>query len=110
MEGKLAGSVLESPYDKIRSEGEMRVSGGILLPLAASTGAYSVNASQFTLLLSFSVGLMLAIPTVNYGLYYYRKANSFLAHHIADGKLLSPSMETLKRATIKPIQLTDMPS
>lgn len=110
MEGKLAGTILESPYDKIRSEGEMRVSGGLLLPLAAITAAYSANSSNLLLILSFSVGVVLAIPTVNYGLYYYRKANSFLAHHIADGKILSPSMETLKRATTEPSQSMNMPN
>lgn len=110
MEGKLSGTVLESPYDKIKSEGEMRVSGGLLLPLAATTAAYSVNASDLNLILSFSAGMVLAVPTVNYGLYYYRKANSFLAHHIADGKILSPSMETLKRATIGLSQSTNTPS
>ena len=31
----------------------------------------------------------------------YKKANSFLAHHIADGKVLAPSMETLKRNSTK---------
>lgn len=98
MEGKLAGTVLESPYDKIRSEGEMRVSGGLLLPLASTTAAFSISASELEIIFCFLVGVAVAIPTVNYGLYYYRKANSFFAHHVADGTILSPSMETLKRA------------
>lgn len=97
MEGKLAGTDLESPYDKIRSEGEMRVAGGLLIPLASTATAFSLWASEWQIVASCFGGIILAIPTVNYGLYYYKKANSFLAHHIADGKVLCPSMETLKR-------------
>jgi hypothetical protein len=97
MEGKLAGTALDNPYDRIRSEGEMRVASGLLLPLASTVIAYSLNANEYQIIASLLGGVLLAIPMVNYGLYYYRKANSFLAHHIADGKVLSPSMETLKR-------------
>jgi hypothetical protein len=75
----------------------MRVSGGLLLPLTSVAVAYSVFGTKYQLAISFLAGLIVAVPMVNYGLYYFRKANSFLAHHIADGKVLSPSMETLKR-------------
>ncbi len=97
MEGKLAGTVLESPYDTIRSEGEMRIAGGLLFPLASTTVAYSIKLDTTHVFGSFLLGVAIAIPTLNYGLYYFRKANSFLAHHIADGTILSPSMESLRR-------------
>ncbi|MCA6362525.1 MAG: hypothetical protein IM638_05775 [Bacteroidetes bacterium] len=101
MEGKIAGTSLEQPYDRIRSEGEIRLAGGLLIPLASITISYTICATKFQMVLSFFVGFMFAIFIVNYGLYYYKKANSFLAHHIADGKVLAPSMESLKRNSNK---------
>lgn len=70
MEGKLAGTDLESPYDKIRSEGEIRVAGGLLIPLASTATAFSFWASNWQMIGFFLCGVALAIPTVNYGLYY----------------------------------------
>ena len=101
MEGKIAGTTLEQPYDRIRSEGEIRVAGGLLIPLASVTISYIIYATELQMVLSFLGGLILAILIINYGLYYYKKANSFLAHHISDGKVLSPSMESLKRNSKK---------
>lgn len=101
MEGKIAGTTLEQPYDRIRSEGEIRLAGGILIPLACLTFSYIIYATKFQIFLSFLGGLIFAIFIINYGLYYYKKANSFLAHHIADGKVLAPSMESLKRNKTK---------
>ena len=97
MEGKIAGTPLEQPYDRIRSEGEIRVAGGLLIPLVCPTVSYALYSSEFQIVLSMVIGVIVSIAIVNYGFYYYKKANSFLAHHIADGKVLSPSMETLKR-------------
>lgn len=98
MEGKIAGTSIELPYDRMRSEGEMRLAGGLLLPYASSAIAYALYATNFQFLLALLLGIAFAVPMINYGLYYFKKANSFLAHHISDGKVLSPSMETLKRA------------
>jgi hypothetical protein len=101
MEGKIAGTTLEQPYDKMRSEGDIRLSCGLLLPYAFSAVAYSLYASKIQIILALLGGLVIMIPMVNYGLYYFKKANSFLAHHIADGKVLSPSMQTLKKVSSK---------
>lgn len=101
MEGKLAGTLLEIPYDKIKSEGEIRVACGLLIPLAFLSISHIVYASNLQILLSFFFGIITSFAVINYGLYYYKKANSFLGHHIADGKVLSPSMESLKKNNLK---------
>lgn len=99
MEGKIVGTPLEQSYDKIRSEGEMRVAAGLVLPYACTAISYSLYATDLQIIFSFFGGILVSIPIVNYGLYYFKKANSFLAHHIADGKVLAPSMESLKRSS-----------
>lgn len=94
LEGKLVGTPLKDPHDQYRSEGELRLATGILLPLCAAALLFGVHAHAFWLILAVLIGLVLGIWQTNYGLYYYRRANSFLAHHIADGTLKTPSMES----------------
>lgn len=98
LDGKLAGTPLEVPYDQFRSEGELRLGTAIVLPLAAAAAAYAMNFSVLGIIVTIIAAILLSIRLGDYGLYYFRRAHSFMAHHIADGKLLSPSMETLKRA------------
>ncbi|MFE4249797.1 hypothetical protein ACFRU3_09875 [Streptomyces sp. NPDC056910] len=95
LEGKLVGTALKDPHDQYRSEGELRLATGLLLPLCTATMLYGVRAHVLWLVLAVFVGAALGMWQVNYGLYYYRRANSFLAHHIADGTLKTPSMESL---------------
>ncbi|AUW45881.1 hypothetical protein ELH55_34240 (plasmid) [Rhizobium ruizarguesonis] len=97
LDGKLAGTPLQAPYDQFRSEGEIRLGTALMLPLAACASAYAMNLGNWAIVSMGGVSSLLAILLGDYGLYYFRRAHSFLAHHIADGKLLAPSMETLKR-------------
>lgn len=95
LEGKLVGTALKDPHDQYRSEGELRLATGIALPFCAAALFYGANAHAAWVTLAVAVGICLGIWQVKYGLYYYRRANSFLAHHIADGTLKTPSMESL---------------
>lgn len=98
MEGKLAGTTIRATYNDYRAEGEFRLAVGLLIPIAASAAAYATLFNWSGITIVVLVTLAISAQTCNYGLYYYRRAHSFLAHHVADGALLTPSMETLKRA------------
>jgi hypothetical protein len=97
MEGKLAGSPLREPYDEYRAEGELRLGTALLLPLAACATCYATMLGWVWMSVVIATSIAIAIKLASYGLYYYRRAHSFAAHHIADGVLLAPCMETLKR-------------
>ena len=97
MEGKLTGTSLGTTYSEYRGEGEFRLGTGLLLPLGAVAVAYATQLNWHWLTLIVTSTTIVAIQTCNYGLYYFRRAHSLLAHHVADGILLTPSMETLKR-------------
>ncbi len=99
MEGKLTGLPLRETYDEYRAEGEFRLGVGLLLPLGAIAVAYAIQLSWEWFTLAVMASTLVAVQTCNYGLYYYRRAHSFLAHHVADGTLLTPSMETVKRTS-----------
>lgn len=98
MEGKLTGSKLLDTYAEYRAEGEFRLSIGLLLPMVALTVSYAAQLGGLWLAILIVVSVLASIQTCNYGLYYFRRAHSFLAHHVSDGSLLTPSMETLKRS------------
>lgn len=87
LEGKLVGTSLKDPHDQYRSEGELRLATGLLIPVAAGSLLFGIHADTIWILAAVLVGIGLGLWQVNYGLYYYRRANSFLAHHIADGTL-----------------------
>ena len=99
MEGKLTGTKLRDTYSECRAEGEFRLGVGLLLPLVAVTIGYATKMSGLWYLVLLLASVLAAIQTCNYGLYYFRCAHSFLAHHVADGSLLTPSMETRQRMT-----------
>jgi hypothetical protein len=97
MDGKLCGSPLRMLYSEYRSEGELRLGTALLLPLGAYATCYAMGLDRGWLYLMVGVSLVIAAKLASYGMYYYRRAHSLLAHHIADGTLLAPCMETLKR-------------
>lgn len=97
MDGKLCGSPLRALYAEYRSEGELRLGTALLLPLGAYATCYAMKLDGGWLYLIVGVSLVIAAKLASYGMYYYRRAHSLLAHHIADGNLLAPCMETLKR-------------
>jgi hypothetical protein len=97
MDGKLTGLPLRERYDEYRAEGELRLGLGLLLPLGALAISRAVRLQTVWVIVVMIAATVAAIITCDYGLYYYRRAHSFLAHHIADGVVLTPSMETLKR-------------
>lgn len=100
LEGKLAGTSLEDPYRQYRAEGELQLGTALLLPVVSIAVSYAIRLQgRYT---TMFVGLMtlLAIKLADYGLYYFRRAHSFIAHYISDGVVLTPSMETLKRSSL----------
>lgn len=98
MEGKLTAlPSLRETYNEYRSQGELLLSMGLLLPLGALAASYATRLQWSSIVVVVIVAMTLSIWLCNYGLYYYRRAHSLLAHHIADGTLLAPCMETLKR-------------
>ncbi len=99
IEGKLTGSPLRDTYDEYRSEGELRLGTALVLPLAAYATCYAMRLSPIWAVVLVWLAVAIAIKLASYGLYYYRRAHSFAAHHIADGVLLAPCMETLKRTS-----------
>lgn len=102
MEGKLAGTVQQAPFEQYRSEGELRLSTAVLLPLTAVAGCYALKLHAIPSVLAVTLSIAAAIVLGNYGFYEYRRANSFVAHHVADGVLLTPTMETAQRLSNRP--------
>lgn len=97
MEGKLVGTIYKDTYHQYQSEGENRVAIGILLPITSFSVCHVFNLGILFTAILLSCIFLISLKLVDYGLYYYRRANSFLAHHIADGKLLTSSMEDLTK-------------
>lgn len=98
MEGKLVGTSLKDAYDKYRAEGENLLSTAILLPFVCLSICYVFNLDFLTATIIFAIVVTVSHKLFDNGLYYYRRANSFLAHHIADGKILTPTMEDLLKS------------
>lgn len=98
MEGKLTGTHLKETYLEYRAEGEFRLSIGLLLPLAATALTQATQTNILWSSIILGLASFAALQTCNYGLYYFKRAHSFLAHHVSDGSILTASMETLKRS------------
>jgi hypothetical protein len=96
LEGKLVGTPLESPHDRYRAEGELRLGTALTMPLAAAAVAHAVEMSAVSSFITTLLVSVIALKLADYGLYYFRRSHSFLAHHIADGTVLVPAMEHLK--------------
>lgn len=101
MEGKLVGTPLLKQYDAFRSEGEIQTSSSILIPATAAAVAYGLGLSPAYCALIAVASVPIALKILDYGLYYYRRANSLIAHHVADGTVLSPTMESLRRGSLE---------
>jgi hypothetical protein len=101
LEGKLVGTPLEGPYQEYRAEGELQLGTALLLPLVSAAVGYAFHLQSWHLALLIIIVTLLATKLADYGLYYFRRAHSFIAHHISDGTVLTPSMETMKRAALK---------
>lgn len=95
MDGKLVGTPLAEQYRLFRSEGELEVSIGMLLAPTTASLTSGAGFNGWTILIATAAASLCAAKLIDYGFYYYRRANSFVAHHIADGSLLTPAMESL---------------
>lgn len=97
MEGKLVGTEQQPVYSQMRSEGEFKLGTSFLLTPCFISLALHLGVPLFGWLITVVV-LLISVPLLfDQGFYQYRKANSFLAHHVADGTILTPSMESLQR-------------
>lgn len=96
MEGKLVGTEYLAMYTQIRAEGAIRLGIACLMPLLAVAIGVSAN---LPLVLCVVLALLATATTavlLVQGFYQHRKATSFVAHQVADGSLLTPSMESLR--------------
>jgi len=97
LEGKLVGTSLEAPYDRYRTEGELRLGTALLIPFCTLAITYATQMGAWTMVF-FTIGsLCITVKLADYGFYYFRRSHSFMAHHVADGTLFTPSMETFNR-------------
>jgi hypothetical protein len=96
MEGKLVGTEYLDSYNQMRSEGAMRLGVGLLSPFFALAIGLALNSPAELWALVGGMESMIAPVLIVQGFYQYRKASSFIAHQVADGALLTPSMEDLK--------------
>lgn len=93
MEGKLVGTSLIDTYDQYRAEGESRLSISLLIPELVLTICKVFETDAMFSMVVFTIVVFIAIKLADDGLYYYRRSNSFLAHHIADGEINTSTME-----------------
>jgi hypothetical protein len=100
MDGKLVGTPLLTQFNSIRAEGEIKVSSSLLLPFTVAALARAASLGDSSVIVVALVSLPIALKLLDYGLYYYRRANSLIAHHVADGAVLTPTMESLKRRNL----------
>ena len=95
MEGKLVGTSLIDTYDQYRAEGESRLSVSLLLPELILTICNVFETDTIFIIIVFIIVMIITIKLADDGLYYYRRSNSFLAHHIADGEINTSTMEDI---------------
>lgn len=95
MDGKLVGTSLIDTYDQYRAEGESRLAVSLLLPELVLTICNVFETNIIFIMIVFTIVIMIAVKLADDGLYYYRRSNSFLAHHIADGEINTSTMEDI---------------
>jgi hypothetical protein len=95
MEGKLVGTDYLTMYTQMRAEGGIRLGVACLTPFLALAIGLSANLPASLWLILSILALTITVVLVVQGFYQYRKAVSFIAHHVADGALLTPTMESL---------------
>lgn len=96
MEGKLVGTEYLGMYTQIRSEGAIRLGIACLAPLLALALGLSANLPVTLWAILIPLTVATAVVLLVQGLYQHRKALSFVAHQVADGSLLTPTMESLE--------------
>jgi hypothetical protein len=97
MDGKLVGTALLKQYNAFRSQGEIEVAIGVLLAPTTAALGYSMGFNAKIIFVATALSTVAAFKLTDYGFYYYRRANSLIAHHIADGAILTPTMESMLR-------------
>ncbi|MBS6685951.1 hypothetical protein [Thomasclavelia spiroformis] len=94
IEGRIIGTKLYDPFEKMKSDAEFRIGFAIIfIPFALLV----MDAILMSNTMKFLIGMIVifgSIMILQQGLYYYRKAYSMLLHHIVDSELQAPS--TLK--------------
>lgn len=101
MEGRLVGTLLIDEYNQYRAEGESRLSVSLLLPGVVLTTCNVFETDVIFSMIVFVIAVLITIKLADDGLYYYRRSNSFLAHHIADGEIITSTMvDVLKKNKI----------
>lgn len=97
MEGKLVGTDYLTMYTQMRAEGGIRLGVACLTPFFALAIGLSANLPLSLWLILSALALIISVVLLIQGFYQYRKAVSFIAHHVADGAILTPAMESLRQ-------------
>lgn len=95
MEGKLVGTSLIDTYNQYRAEGEIRLAASLLLPELSLIICNEFKMAAVFTKIVVAIVLINSVKLADYGMYYYRRSNSFLAHHIADGEIYTSTMEDI---------------
>lgn len=82
------GTSLNDVYSRFCSEGKSRLTIYLLLPVSVVTICNTFETNIMVTRVLFIVFLAIIVKFADYGLYNYRRSNSFLAHHIAGGKYI----------------------
>ena len=97
MDGKLVGTPIGRQYGTFRAQGELGVCIGILLIPTVASLCIAFDSPATLTFIAIITAVAGGIKLIEYGLYYYRRANSLIAHFAADGIVLTPTMETATR-------------
>jgi len=96
MDGKLVGSELLHDFIRLNTEAHFRISVGSLIPIVVLSLLMELDFSQFDIYTLSIMGVVSAYILMLQGFYLHRKSLSMVAHHVADGVVVTPSMENLK--------------
>lgn len=96
IEGKLAGSELNIDFIRLNTEAHLRIGVGSLIPVVFLALLLELNFSTIDTCILVLIGIVGAYGLMLQGFYLHRKSLSMLAHHVADGVLVTPTMENLK--------------
>ena len=97
MDGRLEENKISSEYISLNTEAFFRMGIGFLIPLVVFALILELSFHPLELVLLSIISLFFSHWLILQGFYLHKKSISMLAHHIADGKFLSPSMANFKK-------------
>lgn len=96
MDGKLTDKKVNNEFIRINTEAYFRIGIGVLIPIDIFAILLELRFSKLDLTVIIIGSILATYYLVIQGFYLHKKSISMLAHHIADGEFITPSMENLK--------------